>query len=107
MQLFHQISTKTLLGGGGEGKGTVEGLSTEYVYLEPKSKLRMVYKIVSIGFLLGKYAKQTLALLRGGKEKQSHNFCGRLQTKYFYCKDVLKVGTDWLIEECTFLSRLC
>ena len=41
--------------GSGGGKGTVEGLSNEYVYLEPKSKLRMVYQIISIGFLLGKY----------------------------------------------------
>ena len=61
----------------------MEGLSNEYVYLDPKSKLRMVYKIISIGFLLGKYAKQTLALLRDGKEKQAHNFCGRLNVILF------------------------
>ena len=56
------LNKTTLLGGAGEGgKGTVGGLCNEYDCLEPESKLRMVYKIISIGFVMGKYTKPTLA----------------------------------------------
>ena len=47
----------------------MEGLSKKVICMRLVSKLRMVYEIISIGFLTGKifnrvkYAKQTLALL--------------------------------------------